>query len=242
MSAISLTKPISFTRKSTAASGAKATAVANGLGGVPRANLLPPSVLAARKARQDVRRILLALIVTVVLALAASGVSAVRAAGAAAQLDAERARTNALLAQQAEFGEVSALEASIDRLNSARVTLGATDVDWAAYLTGIRATLPEGVVLTGATVSTITAGAPAAVDADGNPVADAGYVATLQLTVGSADLASVPSWADRLAALPAVVDATLLSVTQGDAGYVSVVSLGVDEQIYSGLYAEKSSE
>lgn len=240
MTSLSLTKPITFGKKKSkpvdAATKTTATVtVAAGFGGVPRANLLPPSVLQAAKGRQVLRGMMIALAASVAVAVAGSALAGVFAMSHGMALAEGRAKTDALLAQQLEYADVSTTLSSIDALGAARQAVGSTDVLWADYLSELRGTLPTGVQITAATVE---ATSPTTVVAVGASALSAPQAANLKLTVSSSDLASVQAWMNNLGGLSGYADAMLTSVTRSPEGvYASVVSLSVDDTIYSGRFA-----
>ncbi|MFD1714759.1 hypothetical protein ACFSBZ_09780 [Amnibacterium flavum] len=244
MSSLSLTKPITFGKKKTSegadavdtarTSGAAIATATPGLGGVPRANLLPPSVLDAAKGRRAMRGMMVGLAFAVVVAVAGSAAAGVFAMSRSVALAMERANTDTLLAQQLKYSDVSTTLSSISTLTAAQQAVGATDVVWADYLASVRAALPAGVQITNISVE---ATSPTTAVATGATALSLPRAASLSLTVTSGDLASVRAWMDNLAGLPGYADALLGSVTLSPEGvYESVVSLGVNGEIYSGRF------
>jgi Tfp pilus assembly protein PilN len=232
MTALNLNRPITLSlhgRRSKATEGIGAAE--------PRANLLPPSVLAAQRGRVAVRRVVIAVVLVAATAVAAVVLAVLNAGVAQAQLDGARAQTDDLVAQQAQFSEVGATIADIDRLTAARSAVGASDVLWADYLDKITATLPAGVTFTSIDIQATT---PVNVVEQSVAPLAATRVAALTFTVSSGDLASVEAWIDALGGLPGYVDATLTSVTQSETSYQSTVALSLDETIYSGRFDEES--
>lgn len=208
------------------------------LGGVPRADLLPPSVVAERRLRHAARAVGIALITTLVIVLGAVGASFAHSFAATAALDAERERTNELLASQSEFSEVSSALGAIDRLSAARAAAGTTDIEWGPYLARVAALLPPGttvgsVVVTAATPTTPL---PAAVGASGKPLA-----ATMLYTVTGPDLAAVRDWMLALRGLPGYAGAALQSASEADGLYSAQVQIAVDQGIYSGRFVADAS-
>lgn len=237
MSALSLSKPITF--KSASSARGRSISIA-GVGSTPRAHLLPPSVIAAQRGRRQVRVMIAGLVALSVVVAAGVGAAGYLAISRTAVLDAERATTSQLAADQAQYSDVAASLSAIDSLTSARSTVGALDVDWAAYIAQIRGLMPEGFALTGVTIDSSTP--ISAVPAQSGTLA-ADRVASLRLTVSSPELVPSTQWIDGLATLPGYVDAALTSSTRDDNGtYRTTVTLAVDSTVYSGLYTTEAAQ
>lgn len=204
------------------------------VGGVPRADLLPPSVMAERRLRRAARGVGIGLIASLVLVLGGVAASFVHATTAAVVLEAERARTNELLASQSEYAEVSAALGSIDRLSQAESAVGAMDVEWQPYLSEIESMLPAGTTVTSVnvTAATPTVALPESLGAAGDTRA-----ATLMYTVAGPDLAAMRDWLLALTELEGYSSAMLLSVSDVQGLYSAQVEIGVNSDIYSNRFA-----
>lgn len=209
------------------------------VGAVPRANLLPPSILAFRRDRRNVRMLLMALVLAVVIALLATGVAGLAAAATASQLQAEQARTLTLLAQQSEYSEAGEASATLAATGQALAVAGATDVDWSEYIAEIEKGLPDGMALTGVQLKATTP--ISVVDQPVAPLQGA-RVATLTLTASSADLPELELWLNSLADLPGYVDSNPGSVISAEGGFLTVVTLGVNAEIYSNRFVEEAAQ
>lgn len=111
------------------------------LGGEPRADLLPPEVLQATKAK-GTRRVLAALVV-VVLILVAGGyaIATMRALAAQASLDQARMTTTDLISQQAQYSEVSQISTLLTTGEQTVRLATSTEVVWADVFDTISANL-----------------------------------------------------------------------------------------------------
>jgi hypothetical protein len=175
--------------------------------------------------------------VVVVAGVAASGWLAV---SASSDLATERARTEALVAEQAEYADVSSALAGVADKRGALETVGQTDVLWSDYLSAVRATLPQGMLVIGIAVD---ATSPLSTIASDTSALGADRAATITLTVTTPDLPSVQAWIDSLAGLPGYSDAVLNAISRDQTGfYQSVVTLSVDDTVYSGRFAEEAAE
>lgn len=201
----------------------------------PRANLLPPSVIAARKARKTLRGIFVAVVAALAVVGLGVGAASLVAASSGAALAAEQSRTDALLAQQADYSEISSALSSIQQLTAQQAVAGATDVEWAEYLGLIRSGLPAGVTLAAASVE---ATSPLSAIAQPTAPLQGARVAALTLTVGTSDLGALQAWLDSLTALPGYVDATPQSISSaGSGGLTATVVLNLGDGAYSGRFA-----
>ena len=199
------------------------------VGGIPRADLLPPEIKAGEKARAQ-RRGLLALLVLVIIVVggAYAGVT-VLAQMAQSELDTANLRTSQILAEQAKYSEVSAAQKAIVAVDAARLIAMATEIDWGTELTAVTGTLPEGSTLTSLTVSSTT---PVATVATPSSPLEGGRVAELQLTVETKDLPDTAKWVRDLSELEGFVDATPTSISTTEGVVTTVVTLHLNSAIY----------
>ncbi|WP_210479827.1 hypothetical protein [Naasia sp. SYSU D00948] len=201
------------------------------LGAAPRANLLPPSVLAAQRGRRAVRVVLLMVVASIGAVAVGMGAMSVLVAQTASALQAERAKSDALLAAQAEYSDVRELLSTRSRLLEERAAAAATDVDWSAYLGLIRGTLAPGMALQSADVQAST---PLEQIVQPTAPLQAPRIATLSLTATASDLASVEAWLAALQTLPGYTDAQPGSISAADDGTITAqVTVGVGEDAWS---------
>jgi len=211
----------------------RATLIA--LGGQPRANLLPPSVILAQRGRRAVRVMLAVVVAAAVIVVAGIAGSGWWALTQSAALAAERARTDQLLADQAQYADVNAAIAGLTKRTDAVALVGASDILWADYLALVRGTLPDGTALTGASIE---ATSPISAVTPDESALNRDRAASIVMTVSSQDLPAVQSLIDQLATLPGYTDAVLNSINLDPSGlYLATVSLGVDESVYSARFA-----
>ena len=185
---------------------------------LPRVDLLPPEIRAARRLRR-VQQLLAAGLVLVVLVLAVLAVlSRSSASSARADLARAQARSAELQAEQAQYAEASRVQAQLDLVEGARASAMAGDVLWASSLDEISGRAPEGVWLDALTVAlapTATAsGAPAAAV---DPLAEPA-VATITVTGKGGSYQDVAAWLDGLADVPGLADPryTIATRTAGE--------------------------
>lgn len=201
------------------------------VGGEPRVSLLPPEVTAVRKARAARRLLGLIVVGVIVVVGASSGAAAWQAAQAQAALAAAQARTTDLLQEQLKYAEVRTVQEEVNRTLAARQVGASTEVDWKAYLQGIRRVLPPDV-----TIDTVAVDAASPLEAYAQPTAplQAQRVATLTLTITSPNLPTVPEWLEGLKTLPGYADGTPNAITQDDNGSYTVnLTLHINDGAYS---------
>lgn len=186
----------------------------DGCAGFPRVNLLPPEIAAARRLRRLqtglAGGIAAAVVLVLLLALGAAG----SVSDAQVELDAAQARGQQLDAQVLELGDV---RATYERVRASQAMLAAalgSEVRWSRYLNDLSLSVPDGVWLTGFTVSAAPAtAAPPAVPA-GTPAPSAapatgpaptapgpagGDIATVTVEGMASDHDAVAAWLESLA-------------------------------------------
>ena len=205
------------------------------VGGVPRAELLPPELELEKKARAQRRGLLAVLVLVVVLVgLAYTGVTVATAATQLA-VDQANARTAELLAQQAEFIEVRQLQAQVSASEEARRFATSTEVDWPATLDSLAAVAPEGAVnWSGATIVASTPIAP--FGASSVPILQP-RVAEVTFVGVTRTLPDFALWIERLKTVPGFADATPTTFTNAGDLYTYSMVIHLNEKIYTNRFA-----
>ena len=207
------------------------------IGGVPRADLLPPEV---RRAVRDRRRNRL-LAYGVVVAIGVAALGTVYAFGQSiasqASLAFEQARSSDLILEQGKYSVARATAGQIDDILKAQKQGTATEIDWRAYFTEIEATLPEGVTIVSLVVDSISPG-------ETPPVQDIplqqGWVASVTIGVVSATVPDIEAWLDRLESVTGYAGvAPPVEVTDNGEGYAVSVKLLVNDDAYTLRFADK---
>ena len=206
------------------------------LGGEPRINLLPPEVAAQAADRTLRRRLILATAGVLVLVVIGVGGSFVYATSSALRLVAAQAETTDLLSEQSKYVAVRQVESQVETALAARAVGGWTEVDWKAYLQGMRAVLPADVG-----IETVGVDSTSPLTAFGQPTAplQEARVATLTVTMVSPGLPTVPQWLDALHTLPGMADAVAGTITATDTGgYTVLVTMHIDSDAFSGRFTD----
>jgi Tfp pilus assembly protein PilN len=187
------------------------------VGGVARADLLPPSVREAIRRRPIVRRLIAFVLVVAVATVAAVAGATYLALTAQAQLVAEQERSESLLAQQLLYADARAVANAVAETTAARAASTATEADWNALLAEIRATLPEGVLLTS------IAGEIRAADTGEAVPLRQNSVGSFTINAISDTVPNVEAWIARLEGITGYAGiAPPVSVTGGDGAVYTV--------------------
>jgi hypothetical protein len=211
------------------------------VGPEPRASLLPPEVIADRKAKSTRRSLgfgVLGVLLLVVLAIGGASLLAVQAQG---QLADAQARTVTLLAQQHRYIEVRQVQDQVTLVQAAQQVGASTEIDWKDYLTKVQATLPANVTINTVNLDSAT---PLAVYTQSTAALQGERVATLSFNATSPTLPEVPVWLKSLATLPGFADATPGSVSLDTKTnlYSASVTLHINEAAFDGRFAPKAKE
>lgn len=210
------------------------------VGAEPRVHLLPPEVLADRRAA--VLRGRLAGGLGAVIAMAVLGVFVASSNASSAQHDlaAAQAATQSLLTQQHAYVKVRSVQDQVDLIKTAQQVGASTEIAWMPYLQKVQATLPPTVSITGVAVDSST-------PIDLYPQATASLqgprVATIVFTAQSPSLPEVPAWLLALKTLPGYADALPGAVDLDQNGvYTVTITMHVDAKAFSNRFAQKAGQ
>ncbi|RWZ50030.1 hypothetical protein ELQ90_11845 [Labedella phragmitis] len=198
----------------------------------PRADLIPPEIVAEHQAKKTRRRLLLGLLgVLLVVGLAAGGATWLNVQSQFALL-ASQARTADLLVEQAKYIEVRRVQEEIALIESGRKVGASTEILWKDYLLSVQSKLPADVVVMSVLIESAS---PLSEFAQSDEPLQEPRVATLTFSAVSATLPDVTSWLDGLADLPGYVGATPASVSLDEESrlYTSAVTMQIDEGAWS---------
>lgn len=211
------------------------------LGGDPRVDLMPPEVREKRRGRGIRRLLVLALVGAVLIIGAGYGVATVGALAATAALEQAQARTTDLVAQQAQYAEVTQLEGRRDRLAADRALVTAREVFWKQQLDPVLGRLPEGAVIVGLQARSATL-----VEGDMQPagVLRQPRVAEVSLQIFTPTIPPVTAWSRALEATPAFADSLPILVTRDEerGGYVTSVTLNLSDAALALRFADPAPD
>lgn len=206
---------------------------------VARVNLLPPEIIEGRALKRAQRWMALSVVGVVAAAGGGYYLAQADAAEAAEELAAERARTAVLQEEAAQFAQVPAILASVDRAETALDTAMAPDIEWYRYLAQFALSAPESVWFRNLTFTAVPAGGTT-----GDPLAPTDSVAQISTTGRALAYVDVAAWLDALDGVPtsdyvAFTDTTLDEESL-DQPFVDFTATSlVAPEALSGRYAPK---
>ena len=222
----------------------KASAAPLAIGGIPRADLLPPEIKAAYKGKAVIRMLVIIVVTVAVIVAGGVGYATIRAITSQAILQLERDRSLDLLARQLDFAEARQIANKVDAAIAARALGTTTEIDWRAYLEEVTATLPEGVELTQLVIAPVVAGEGAVgAEVQENPLQQAA-VATITITATSVNVPDVEAWFDDLAGVTGFAGIAPPATVAGSPaeGYVVGLELLVNDEAYLARFQEDQVE
>lgn len=216
-------------------------AAAAPLGGVPRVDLLPSEIRDAAKGSRQRAWMTVGVVGALVAVVGVSVLTSLLADEAERELAREQDITTQLLAEQAAYSEVRSIASMVEMIASAQQAAGITDVQWTTFIATVESTLPGNVRIV---EFDITAATPLRSIADSADPLIAARVATIVFTAESADLPNVRQWLEALTSVPGFTDATPGTVQLNDSTqrYDTTITMGVDEQAWSGRFAPEEPE
>ena len=207
------------------AKAAKANANQLQIGGVPKVDLLPPELKAAREWRLARNTSLLLVLIAAIVALAGAGAATGWAQAHAIARDVAQARTNDLLAMQSEFAEVNQVQSDIRAAEQALEEASATDIAWIQFLGELGATIPPQSRLTELTIEMPSPGTPLAAPTD---ALQGERVATVRFSALSAGVPDVAEWSRAIERMEGVVFVSPRATTKAEEGGGYTVEMTFD--------------
>lgn len=205
----------------------------------PRADLLPPEILANHRKRGVRRGLRLMVVAGLVVALLASGGAFALAVATGIDAESEQREAQTLLAEKGAYAELQSTQQGIALLSAARRVGVSTEIDWADYVLELEQTLPGEVALTDIAVD--SAGIEQPYVQTQGPLARE-HSATITFTAESPVLPQIPDWVDRLSALPGFAGATVDAVNLAEGVYTATVTMRVDSTAFANRFVEEEQE
>ncbi len=198
------------------------------VGGVPRADLLPPEIKEEKGLRRQRRSLVAVLVLSLALVVIAYGGATFLAAASAVALETANQRTADLLAEKAKYSAVSDISNQITNVENAQLIGTSTEVDWTSYLFLLNSTLPAGVGIANVGITAATPLAP--LPATGS--LQLSSVGKLEILAKTGDFGSVATWLESLKSLKGYAGAVLSSIASTDGGVLDVkVTLYVNTDV-----------
>lgn len=209
------------------------------VGGVPRAELLPPELELEKKARSQRRGLITVFILVVIAVGVAYGVTSITAAAVQLALDGERSRTDQLLQAQDEYIEVRQLTAQVAASESARLVGTSTEIDWEKFVTEVLFALPLDMQVTNIQMTSAT---PLAPFSETTVPLEQPRVAEILITTKGATYGPQADVLRALEDFDGFADASMESLAMEDGMYVSVIRLHLNEEAFSNRFASEDSD
>jgi Tfp pilus assembly protein PilN len=211
---------------------------------VPRVNLLPEEILAARGFRKVQFRLVLAVVTTILLASGGVFWAQRQVSSARADLEATTARSTALQQEETRYAEVPRLTAAVASAKALREQALSQDMLWYRLMSDVALATPSNVWLTtmnvnlntttGATAGSAGSGGPAGSGAAAGSAGSAGAAGPAGAAAGSDPLLpagigrmivtgtavnypDVAAWLDSIARVHGLDGSTLRTVTRENA-------------------------
>lgn len=209
-------------------------APASTMSGIAQVNLLPPEVRAKRGLARTKRW--LAAVIALALLVAAGTVALATMTQRAAdeELRLAEEHTQALLAEQAQYGEVPTVLSELEAIKASRTLAMSTEVLWPQYLSAIAATAPEGV-----SIDTIAVAGATPMLLPATPVDPLQKPSVSTVTFGASALAvpDTAAWLEGLETVPGFADAWFTAATvterEGQTTYTVTATVQIDERAYA---------
>lgn len=200
------------------------------LGGVPRAHLMPPEV-AQGKREASRRRGLISIIVLVAILVGSGVAGSYWLSGQAEQrLADERLITEQLLAEQLSYSAVLEVRRGLTDILEQRRLVTEREVLWLEVVTPYLTLLSrEGVV----DQAVLTTAALADPDLTPSDPLRLDPVATIIVTVQTAELPRPYEWLRAMESIPSFADASLDAIVREDTGYATSISISLNEKALS---------
>jgi hypothetical protein len=203
------------------------------LGGTPRVDLLPAEVRRHQQSARLRRKLGTVVVGAALVAAAAFGGAAVLDLQAKSRLAEERVRTDALVAEQADYSEVMDVNRRIGLIEAARSLGTSTEVLWKRILDEYRSALPEGATITSAALTGRAPWEPQ--PAPAGPLRS-DSVAEVAITAVTPAVPDATAWLRRIAELPTIADASLNTIANVEGDWTTTVTFNVNTDGLAGRF------
>ena len=211
------------------------------VGGIPRADLLPPEIRAEYRGKAVVRMLAIFVVALAFVVAGGVGFATLRSISSQQSLELERDRSLELVARQLDFAVAKQTADQVDAAIVARSLGTASEIDWRVYLDEVSATLPAGVGLTQLVIAPVVVTEDEAVIE--NPLQQAA-VATITITATSVTVPDVEAWFDDLAGITGFAGIAPPATVAGSptVGYIVGLQLLVNEEAYLARFQNDAGE
>jgi hypothetical protein len=208
------------------------------LGGEPRVHLLPPQVVARKKARAIRRRLGLGIVGMILIVGIAGGLAEVASVSAQSALITAQSETTNILQQQAKYGDVLKVKADSLAIQSSQSLSTAQEISWQPFIVSFQKTLPVG-----ASIASINAGVDAALA--GAPVAtvplQGPHIATITASL-TMKQSEISGWLDSLPSIKGFVDVTPDSITSANGSYTVAITMHLNQDALANRFTKVAGQ
>ena len=203
--------------------------------GVARVNLLPPEIAEGKRALRLRGQMVLLAATAVVVAVAATGLTAFLAAAAQARLLAAQDETIQILQEQGEFVEARTLAQRVDTVKAAQLTGTLTEIEMQKLIRAVDATVPGGVLVLS---FAIDSGSPIEEFPLPTSPLERPRIATLTLTAAVPNLDTIEQWTVGLKGLDGFADIFVTTASRDEVtgGYEVTMTLNLNSDVYRGRF------
>ena len=205
------------------------------IGGIPRADLLPPEIKNEAKTRGQ-RRLIVGVVILVVAVVTAGYVGAsFLAITASDQMVAANNRTNEILAEQSKYVAIRQFSDQVEIAEAARSVGVSTEIDWGTYLPEVTSRLSADATIDN--FSVVSATPTVALPQDAGPFAEPS-LAELSFTVSTTGFPDVATWLDSLTSIPGFVAAVPSTIALESGKYSVNFMVRIDQGAVSNRFSE----
>jgi Tfp pilus assembly protein PilN len=211
------------------------------VGGVPRAELLPPELKVEGQLRSQRRGLVTIAILVVGFVIAAYGLVAFLGQGTQTLIDVTNQQSAELIAQESQYFEVRQLAAQVQAAKDAQIVGESTDVDWTAILYTLDQAMPESTSLKSVQIAVSSPDSPflaSAVPLDGPRVTE------LKIQTKTPKYSTVSTWLRNIQQVLGFSDATVSTIeyNKDDGELLVTTTLHLTDEIFTHRFAQDGTE
>ncbi len=212
------------------------------VGGVPRAELLPPELELEKKARSQRRGLVTVFVLVVLLVGVAYGAVTITAAAMQLALDSETQRTEQLLADQNQYIEVRQLAAQVAASETARQIGTSTEIDWLKFVVQLSQQFVTGTDGVGFTKLQVTSATPIAPFTPSAVPLEQPRVAEVIISGVSPTYGPQADVLKNLEKMPGFADASIDEMNFEDGLYKFTIRLHLNQEVFTNRFASEDDQ
>jgi len=209
------------------------------IGGVPRADLLPPEIEMEKKARSQRRGLLAVAVLVTALVVVVYGFVTVLSTASQVALDQATARSGEVLAEQGQYLEVRRLLAQVESAEEARLIGTSTEVDYQDFIGQILLAGSSSIAVTSIAVTGAT---PLVPFSETNVPLEQPRVGEIVMIGAAESQAALSLWLDNLTQLPGFADVKPTTISNTAGVYSFSITLHFNEGAFSNRFVPVEEE